>query len=282
MSIQWFPGHMSTARKEIRRAMPEMDLVIEVLDARIPFSSENPLVVELRGATPCIRILNKCDLADSAVTAQWLARLDTPGVRAFPHHQRQGGLLATVMGHARSLVAERPRAMAAMIVGIPNVGKSTVINTLAGRSIAKTANKPAITQRQQRVAVGTDLVLFDTPGFLWPKLTPEVCGYRLAVTGAISDRVVDQQDLAAFAARFLADRYPRAVAAFYGLAEVPTAELQLLEAIGRRRGFLQKGGVVDLQRAAERLLQDLRAGSLGPMSLETPADCAGGARDPGS
>lgn len=272
--IHWFPGHMNAARKEIRRAMPDVDLVLEVLDARIPYSSGNPLVDELRGATPCIRILNKSDLADPAVTAEWLAVLSAePGARAIAHHQRQRDLLRTVTTLARDLVAPvRARPMAAMILGIPNVGKSTIINTLAGRTIAKTGNKPAVTQMQQRVQVGTDLVLFDTPGFLWPRLSPEVCGYRLAVTGAISDRVVDAQDLATFAARFLRKRHAEALVAFYGLAGLPPDDAALVEAVGRRRGFLGKGGVVDLQRAAERLIQDLREGAFGPISMETPAD----------
>ena len=283
LSIHWFPGHMATARREIRKAMPGVDLVIEVLDARIPFSSENPLVAELRGERPCIQILNKSDLADPRVTAEWLACIAAiPGKRAFSHHMHQSNLLQTVAALARGLVPPvRNRPMMAMILGIPNVGKSTIINALAGRSIAKTANKPAVTQMQQRVKVGTDLVLLDTPGFLWPRLTPEACGYRLAVTGAISDRVVDYPDLAIFAARFLSKRYPIALATLYGLDALPADETALIEAIGRRRGFLGKGGVVDLQRASERLIRDLRDGSLGPISLETPRDCGrGGALTP--
>ncbi len=275
MPIHWFPGHMATARREIRKTMPEVDLVIEVLDARIPFSSENPLVAELRGEKPCIQILNKSDLADGAVTAEWLGCIaTTPGVRAVAHHSHQPNLLKTLTALARGLAPPtRARPMTAMIVGIPNVGKSTLINALSGRSIAKTANKPAVTQMQQRVRVGTDLVLVDTPGFLWHKLTPEACAYRLAVTGAISDRVVDYGELALFAGRFLLARYPSAIAGFYGLAELPSEESALIEAIARRRGYVGKGSTVDLNRAAERLILDLRAGCFGPITLETPGDC---------
>jgi ribosome biogenesis GTPase A len=275
MAIHWFPGHMATAKREIREAMPSVDLVIEVLDARLPFSSENPLVAELRGNRPVIQILNKSDLADATVTAEWLAVIaQKPDVRALAHHQKQPNLRATVLRLARTLVPpDRVRTLTAMILGIPNVGKSTIINTLAGRTIAKTANKPAVTTMQQRVQVGTELVLLDTPGFLWPRLTPEACGYRLAVTGAIADRVLEFEDIAAFAARFLRTRYPARVASFYGIDTFPDDNDALLTAIGRRRGFLGKGAVVDLGRAAERLILDLRAGAFGPISLETPRDC---------
>ena len=254
----------------------------EVLDARIPFSSENPMVSGLRGEKPCIQILNKCDLADPDVTAEWLRIISaTPGIRAITHHNLEGGFLRTLNAVARELVPPiRTGPMTAMILGIPNVGKSTLINALASRSIAKSANKPAITTRQQRINVDTDLVLLDTPGFLWPKLTPAACGYRLAVTGAISDRVVDYQDIATFAAKFLTKRYATQVATFYGLGTLPADPNELVEAIGRKRGFLGKGSVVDLQRAAERLIHDLREGRLGRISLETPGDCGLGASSP--
>jgi len=273
--LNWFPGHMASARREIQRAMPKIDLVIEVLDARIPFSSENPLVAELRGDRPCIQILNKEDLADPDVTAAWLAHLEQrEGVLALAHRKEQPKLNQRLLGRVRSLFTpKKTRVTTAMILGIPNVGKSTLINALCGRAIAKTGNKPAITRHQQRVKIGKELVLWDTPGFLWPRLSPPECGYRLAVTGAISDRVVDAADIACFAAEFLARRYPDALLSRYGLDALPEGEEALLEAIGRRRGFLRKGGVVDLERASNALLRDLGAGSLGRISLETPADC---------
>lgn len=273
--LNWFPGHMAAARREILAAMPKIDLVIEVLDARIPFSSENPLVAELRGDRPCIQILNKEDLADPEVTDAWLQEIGArKGVVALTHQQNQARLNQRLLEKVRSLVkpaAHKP--VMAMIVGIPNVGKSTLINALSGRTIAKTGNKPAVTRQQQRVQVGKELVLWDTPGFLWPKLSPPVCGYRLAVTGAISDRIVDSQDIANFLVNFLADRYPKELCACYGLEELPVGEVALMEAIGRRRGYLRKGGVVDLERAANTLLKDLGAGTIGRISLETPEDC---------
>ena len=177
MPIHWFPGHMATAKREIRAIMPEVDLVIEVLDARIPYSSENPLVEGLRGKKPRIQVLNKRDLADPAITEAWLAAIRTrPGVTAIAHQHGEGGFPAMLIERAKEMVGTvRGRPMAALILGIPNVGKSTLINTLARRTIAKTGNKPAVTQMQQRINAGKDLALFDTPGFLWPKLSPAAC-----------------------------------------------------------------------------------------------------------
>lgn len=271
MTINWFPGHMATARKDIRAAMSDMDIVLEVLDARIPASSENPLVVELRGEKPVIQILNKADLADPAITAAWLEKIaETPNVRAVAHEQHQPGLARSLVALGRTMVPRKDRAMIAMILGIPNVGKSTLINAMAGRTIAKAENRPGVTTTQQRIRVGMDLVLLDTPGFLWPKLTPPARGYRLAITGAITDRVTDFQDLALFAARFMAERYPQHLVDHYGIPAVPEGEEPLLEAIAKRRGYLFKGGVPDMQRASERLVLDLRSGALGRISLEAP------------
>ncbi|MFT4623812.1 MAG: ribosome biogenesis GTPase A [Myxococcota bacterium] len=272
--LNWFPGHMNVARRDILKAMPKIDLVIEVLDARIPFSSENPLVARLRGDRPCIQILNKEDLADPAVTAEWLEQIEArPGVLALTHQQGQAALNQRLLARVKALVTgSRDRPVRAMILGIPNVGKSTLINALCGRVIAKTGNKPAVTRQQQRVKVGKELVLWDTPGFLWPRLSPVECGYRLAVTGAISDRVVEAEDIAAFAANFLARRYPERLTERYGLTELPEGDVALLEALGRARGYLRKGGVVDLARISKTLLKELGAGTLGRLSLETPAD----------
>ncbi len=274
MTIHWFPGHMSTARNELRKVMPDVDMVIEVLDARLPFSSENPLVSELRGQKPCIQILNKSDLADPAVTTEWMdSMVLTPGIGVLLH-QHKASLMMPLTAMARKLVrSRRSGPLVAMILGIPNVGKSTLINGLAGRPIAKTANKPGLTRVPQRVKVGPDLILLDSPGLLWPRLSPVACAFRLAISGAISDRVLEYEELTEFAIPFLRERYPQGVTGHYSLDEFPAQNAELLEAIARRRGFLGRGGFVDITRAAERLILDLREGKLGPLSLERPSDC---------
>lgn len=274
MAINWFPGHMHKARKEIKKVMPQMDLIIEVVDARIPFSSENPLVPSLRGDTPLIKVLNKRDLADPVITEQWLAWLERErGVRAvtLTHNQRQEALgilkLAEEMtpGHDR-----QKSALRVMILGIPNVGKSTLINTLAGRPAAKTGNEPAVTRAQQAIKLPDNVLLYDTPGFLWPKLSPVQCGYRLAVTGAIRSAVLDFEDVALFEADYLIAHYPELVVNRYGLDETPVDGLALMDAIAVKRRFLGRGGVPDLHKVSEVLLNELQAGTLGRISLETP------------
>ncbi|MCA0913911.1 ribosome biogenesis GTPase YlqF [Marinobacter nauticus] len=274
MAINWFPGHMHKARKEIKKVMPQMDLIIEVVDARIPFSSENPLVPSLRGDTPLIKVLNKRDLADPAVTEQWLAWLERErGVRAvtLTHNQRQEALSILKLAEEMTPGHDRQKsALRVMILGIPNVGKSTLINTLAGRPAAKTGNEPAVTRAQQAIKLPDNVLLYDTPGFLWPKLSPEQCGYRLAVTGAIRSAVLDFEDVALFEADYLIAHYPELVVNRYGLDETPADGLALMDAIAVKRRFLGRGGVPDLHKVSEVLLNEFRAGTLGRISLETP------------
>ncbi|MBS3804717.1 MAG: ribosome biogenesis GTPase YlqF [Oleiphilaceae bacterium] len=282
MAINWFPGHMHKARKEIKKIMPQMDLIIEVLDARIPFSSENPLVSTLRQDTPVIKVLNKRDLADPEVTAQWQTVLEShQNLRALTlsHNQRTEAM--AILTLAREMTAHRNlerRALRVMILGIPNVGKSTLINTLAGRTIAKTGNEPAVTRAQQMIKLPGNILLYDTPGFLWPKLTPEACGYRLAVTGAIRSAVIEFEDVALFAADYLLAAYPDALKERYGLSPLPRDGLAVLDAIAARRNFFARGGIPDLHKVSEVLLNELRSGKLGRISLETPAMVAEEAR----
>lgn len=274
MAINWFPGHMHKARKEIKKVMPQMDLIIEVVDARIPFSSENPLVPSLRGDTPLIKVLNKRDLADPVITEQWLAWLERErGVRAvtLTHNQRQEALGILTLAEEMTPGHDRQKsALRVMILGIPNVGKSTLINTLAGRPAAKTGNEPAVTRAQQAIKLPDNVLLYDTPGFLWPKLSPEQCGYRLAVTGAIRSAVLDFEDVALFEADYLIAHYPELVVNRYGLDETPADGLALMDAIAVKRRFLGRGGVPDLHKVSEVLLNEFRAGTLGRISLETP------------
>ncbi|MDP2304763.1 MAG: ribosome biogenesis GTPase YlqF [Pseudomonadota bacterium] len=278
MAINWFPGHMATAKKEIRRAMPDVDFILEILDARIPFSSENPMVVALRGHKPCIKVLNKCDLADARVTEAWLAHLERiPGVKARAIQSNQPSQARALLELGRSLLPRdrtAHRKILVMVLGVPNVGKSTVINSLARRSIAKTGNKPAVTKAQQRIHNVGDFILLDTPGFLWPRLSPAACGYRLAVTGAVADTVVDYQDIGEFAARFLLQSYPDALRARYNLDTLPDEPKALLEAIAARRACVARGGVVDFQKVSELLVRELRQGLLGRLSMESPPEVA--------
>ncbi len=274
MAINWFPGHMHKARKEIKKVMPQMDLIIEVVDARIPFSSENPLVPALRGDTPLIKVLNKRDLADPEITEQWLAWLEKErGVRAITltHNQRNEALAILKLAEEMTPDHDRQKsALRVMILGIPNVGKSTLINTLAGRPAAKTGNEPAVTRAQQAIKLPNNILLYDTPGFLWPKLSPDACGYRLAVTGAIRSAVLDFEDVAMFEAEYLLEAYPELVKARYGFEELPKDALALMDGIAEKRRFFGRGGIPDLHKVSEVLLNEFRAGTLGRISLETP------------
>lgn len=274
MSINWFPGHMHKARKEIAEVMPQVDIIIELLDARIPSSSENPLVPALRGDTPCIKVLNKADLADPEATAIWVEHLEKAnGIKALPLSQQHPEEIRKLLAMCEDLLPHRnleKRSARAMILGVPNVGKSTLINTLAGRVIAKTGNEAGITKAQQRIKLSNDMVLTDTPGFLWPKLNPPHCGYRLAITGAIKDTVFDYVDIAMFAAEYLARTYPQRLQQRYELPELPETDVEILEAIGVRRGCMRKGGSVELEKAAVLLITELRAALLGRLTLETP------------
>lgn len=274
MNINWYPGHMHKAGKEIKQALPKVDLVIEVLDARIPFSSENPMLASLRGDKPCIKIFNKSDLADAAITQQWQTHLEQQNnIQTLALSSHYPDKIRQIPDLCRKLLPQRQdsiKQIRAMIMGIPNVGKSTLINILAGRSIAKTGNEPAVTKMQQRINITDDIVLFDTPGMLWPKLTTRQVGYRLAITGAIKDTAIDHADVAFFAAHYLLLHYPENLQTRFQLDQLPETELEFLETIGKQRGCLGARGLVDLDKIAKILLSEFRAGTLGTISLELP------------
>ena len=272
MPIQWFPGHMHKARLEIQAALPKVDLVIEVLDARIPYSSENPMLAELLGDKPCLKVLAKSDLADEAQTKVWQEYLEqSASVRAIavtkediPTIRRLTSLASAVVPHCKG------QTVRAMIVGIPNVGKSTIINCLAGKKIAKTGNTPAVTKQQQRVNIGGDIALLDTPGVLWPNVHNENSGYRLALLGTIKETAMDYAEVGFFGARAMLAQHPDRLVQRYGFDSVPATDLDVIEAIGRKRGCLGRSGVVDIDRASRILVTEVRSGGLGRITLETP------------
>ena len=232
MAVQWYPGHMNKARRIIKETMSDVDLVIEVMDARIPFSSENPMVAELRQHRPCIKILNKSDLADPAITKIWMKHLEKEqGVKAQALSVLDKTRTKNIPDLCRKLLPNRDSAVKyirVMIMGIPNVGKSTLINTLAGKMIAKVGDEPAITKMvspsQQRIILEGGIALSDTPGILWPKIENGNSSYRLAITGAIKNTAIDFEDIAVFAADYLIDVYGEQIVERYKLKQCPETE----------------------------------------------------------
>jgi len=276
MAIEWFPGHMAKAKRQIAEVMPKIDVVIEVLDARLPVSSSNPLLEKLRGQKPCIKVLNKSDLADPAVTKSWVAYFNQlAGVTALPVEASKRSTVGQITGMCRKMVPNRGvpgKTLRAMVVGIPNVGKSTLINTLAGRKIARVGDKPAITTCPQQIDLRNGIHLADTPGLLWPDIRNQKSAYRLAASGAIGDAAMDYVDVALYAAEYLIKHYPAPLSARYKIQDALESSSVLVDHIGRRRGCLIAGGQVDLQRASELLLRELRAGLIGRVSMESPED----------
>ena len=275
--IQWFPGHMHKARKEFSKILPQADLVIEVLDARLPGSSENPMLARLRRDKPCIKLLNKSDLADPEILGRWQQSLEQHSEVRSLACNHQDNAINRLPALCRELVPKRENRssrIVALIAGIPNVGKSTLINRLAGRSIAKTGGEAALTRMQQRIEISEELMLVDTPGMLWPKFENEASGYRLAATGAIRDTALELQDVASFVAEFLRESYPDRLVRRYDIDPLPASDIEVLEAIARKRGCIVSGGRVDLEKVSRLLLSEFRAGELGGLSLETPESYA--------
>ncbi|MBA6232001.1 MULTISPECIES: ribosome biogenesis GTPase YlqF [unclassified Colwellia] len=274
MAINWFPGHMHKAQKEIKEILPQIDVVIEVCDARLPFSSENPMITEIRGDIPLIKILNKSDLADPAKTQLWLEYLESQkNVKAIALTTDNPSVAKTLPSLIRKLVPsknETGKQINVVIMGIPNVGKSTLLNTLVGKAKAKVGNEPAVTKGQQRIRLDEGLYLYDTPGMLWPKIINENSGYRLAITSAVKDTAFDHEDIAAFAGEYLLANYPDRLQERYQLKELPETEVELLEEIGRRRGCVRSGGRIDLHKAAAILINEIRDKTLGEITFETP------------
>ena len=272
--IQWYPGHMYKASKEFKQILPQVDLIIEVLDARLPGSSENPLLAQLRGDKPCIKLLNKSDLSDQQRLGDWIASLERQNRVKTLVCSTNDNAIAELPSLCRSLVPTRKNRSTmiyAMIAGIPNVGKSTLINKLANRSIAKTGNEAALTRMQQRIEISSELTLIDTPGMLWPNIENQASGYRLAATGAIRDTALELQDVASFIAEFLLQAYPESLIRRYDIEPLPGSEIELLETIAGKRGCIVSGGRVDLEKVARLLINEFRSGDLGGVCLEDPA-----------
>ena len=279
MHIQWYPGHMHKAGKQIKALIPKVHLVIELLDARIPYSSENPFLNQLRGSKPVLKIFNKSDLADPENIQLWQSYYQSErNIETLALSQSQATEVKKITQLCLNMFparAAKNQETYALIMGIPNVGKSTLINTLAGRPVAKTGNEPAVTKAQQRIALDKGLVLFDTPGMLWPNIENQHSGYRLAITGNIRDTAIDHADIALYALKYLRVNYSQRLSQRYQLDDIQYTqpgheEVELLEHIGRLRGCLKSKSLVDLDKAGKMVINDIRGGALGRLSFETP------------
>ncbi len=307
--LGWFPGHMNKAQRQIQQALPKIDVVVEVLDARLPYSSANPMLAQLTRHKPVLKLLSRADLADPIATQQWCDHFNAqPNMRALAITTTNARELKPIAKLCRELAGHirADRDVRVMVMGIPNVGKSTLINGLAGRKLAKVGNEPAVTKRQQIIKLENGISLTDTPGVLWPKIEDQASAYRLAASGAIRDTALDYPDVAKVTVAELARRYPDALKARYKLTELPIFDMEktvkqeaeqpeievddnglsyidllartgfdgdaLLDTIARKRGGLKAGGVVDIHRGAEVLLHELRQGVLGRITLELPQD----------
>lgn len=280
MNIQWYPGHMTKTRRQIEADLKQVDAVCEIVDARIPVSSRNPDIDAICGNKPRIVILNRMDLADPAATKHWCAFFREKGMAAVATDCRAKRGIGEFQPAVRGLLREKierdaargmKRPVRVMVVGIPNVGKSTLINQISGRKGAKAENRPGVTRGKQWVTVDTGLLLLDTPGILWPKFEDPEVGMMLAYTGAVKENVIDIEELASRLIALLWKRYPQAVRDRYGIdvnEEMPGYEL--LELVGRRRGFLMAKGQINTERMARVLLDEYRSGKLGRFTLEEP------------
>lgn len=273
--LGWYPGHMNKARRQIKDALPEIDVIIEVLDARLPYSSANPMLNELRGKKPCLKILSRDDLADPSITKRWIKHFEEQEeTRAITVTTTESRTLKQIPKIVKEMAGQvrQDRAVRVMVMGIPNVGKSTLINSLAGKKVAKVGDEPAVTKRQQKIALPSGIAIIDTPGVLWPRIEDQNSAYRLATSGAIRNTAIDYLDIAMFAAGELMVRYPKPLQTRYKMKELPETPEAVLELIASKRGGLRAGGEIDWHKASEVLLNDLRGGHMGRLTLEVPED----------
>ncbi|WP_409305401.1 ribosome biogenesis GTPase YlqF [Peribacillus sp. SCS-155] len=282
MTIQWFPGHMAKARREVTEKLKLIDIVYELVDARLPMSSRNPMIDEIIQHKPRIILLNKADMADPIKTKQWLSYFRSQGKTAVAINSQAGSGLGQITAASKDLLKEKfdrmkakginPRAIRAMIVGIPNVGKSTLINRLAKKNIAKTGNMPGVTKAQQWIKVGKELELLDTPGILWPKFEDQEVGLKLALSGAIKDAILNLHDVSLYGLRFLEKEYPERLKERYNLNEIPQETVELFDTIGTFRGCLMGGGMIDYDKTSELVVREIRSEKFGPLTFEVPGD----------
>ena len=282
MPIQWFPGHMNVTKKAIIERIKDTDVVIELLDARLPGSSANPMLEQLTGHRLKLKVLNKQDLADATQTEAWLAWYNAqPNTRAIALDAGETAPAQRLIKACRELAPHRggmAKPLRVMICGIPNVGKSTLMNTLVGRKAAKTGDEAGVTRVEQRINLASDFYLFDTPGMLWPKITVDQSGYHLAASGAVGRNAYEDEDVALELLKSLREPYAAQLAARFKLddvAAIPTTDEEvLLSEVGRKRGAVMSGGRINIAKAAEIVLHDFRAGLIGRITLETPEQFA--------
>ncbi|MDC0598449.1 ribosome biogenesis GTPase YlqF [Gammaproteobacteria bacterium] len=280
MPIGWYPGHMNKARKDITKTIARVDAVIEIVDARLPYSSENPLIHTIMGATPRLKVLNKADLADPEVTRQWLNYYQENNIKAVALEKTQTSKIRELATSCyREFKKPEKRRFSIMILGIPNVGKSTLMNILLDKKVAKVGNEPAVTKTRQEIELNESISLLDTPGILWPKIEDQNSAYRLAATGAIKNTAIEFEDIALYTVEFLRDHYPALLQERYQLESLDEEPVAILEQIGSKRGCLRKGGV-DFTKTGEVLLNDLRTAKIGLISFEKPEEILSGTETP--
>ncbi len=282
MNINWYPGHMKKTRALLKEQLKLIDVVFELLDARIPFSSRNPDIDEIIGQKPKVVVLNKVDLADDSVTAKWIDYFREKGITAIPLNTITGAGLRQVMAEGEKAVKEKmealinkgrkPRAVRIMMVGIPNVGKSSIINRLAGKKSAQTGDRPGVTKGKQWIRLKGNMELLDTPGILWPKFEDQQVAMHLAFTGAIKDEIMDVETLALKLISHLNQCHREKLKNRYNLKDEGATPLEVMEEMAKNRGCIIRGGEVDYTRIANVVLDEFRGGKIGKITLEAPGD----------
>lgn len=280
--IQWFPGHMAKAKREIKEHIKQVDLVIELKDARIPYSSTNPMVDEIVGNKPRLILLNKSTLADSKVTKAWMDYYKKKGILSLDIDSISLYNIKNIKKYCQMALHDvflnrekkgiKSKQIKALIIGIPNVGKSTLINTLAKRKAVKVGDKPGVTKSQTWIKVDEDLFLLDTPGILWPKFEDQMVGLKLAMAGSIKDEILDMEYIVANSISYLSKEYPEYIKSRFNLEQLDEDPYQVMEQIGKKRGCIVKGGAIDYDRVRVIFMNELRGNKIGAMSYEKPEE----------